>query len=284
MEDIMKVGINLPSQFPFGSTAQMLEVYEQVGFDSYWSPDHILGVFHPGLWSEIPLSDLAADPDAFYDPFCYGAVVGTMTDKPFGISVTDATRRGAADLARTALTLNDLNPGRVHPRNRIGRGGEPGAVRLCRSTPGVGARARPARPALAARPRRDGRRWCRTDGPPTRGRGTRQPSRVGGRSRTAHVAAHRGVRRRVDSRVVDEAEEYGEKRKIIADHAAAAGRPAPVSSLLPFVLFAESRDAAAEMFERSRSASCSVSSPWATCGRPTASSTRWATTRRASST
>ncbi len=38
----MKVGINLPSQFPFGSTTQMLEVYEQVGFDSYWSPDHIL--------------------------------------------------------------------------------------------------------------------------------------------------------------------------------------------------------------------------------------------------
>ena len=58
----MKVGVNLPSQFPFGSTVQMLEVYEQVGFDSYWSPDHILGVFHPGLWSEIPLSDLAADP------------------------------------------------------------------------------------------------------------------------------------------------------------------------------------------------------------------------------
>ncbi len=65
----------------------------------------------PRCGSDIPLSDLAADPDAFYDPFCYGAVVGTMTDKPFGISVTDATRRGAADLARTALTLNDLNPG-----------------------------------------------------------------------------------------------------------------------------------------------------------------------------
>ena len=78
----MKVGINLPSQFPFGSTVQMMEVYEQVGFDSYWSPDHILGVFHPALWKDIPLSDLAADPDAFYDPFCYGAVVGTMTDKP----------------------------------------------------------------------------------------------------------------------------------------------------------------------------------------------------------
>ena len=107
----MKVGINLPSQFPMESTTQMMEVYEQVGFDSYWAPDHLLGVFHPDLWSETPLSALAADPDAFYDPFVYGAVVGTMTDRPFGISVTDATRRGAADLARTALTLNDLNPG-----------------------------------------------------------------------------------------------------------------------------------------------------------------------------
>ena len=45
-------------------------------------------------------------------------------------------------------------------------------------------------------------------------------------------------------------DEYGAKRQIIADHAAAAGRPAPESSLLPFVLFAESQDAAAEMFER----------------------------------
>ena len=77
----MKVGINLPSQFPMDSTTQMMEVYEQVGFDSYWAPDHLLGVFHPDLWSETPLSALAADPDAFYDPFVYGAVVGTMTDR-----------------------------------------------------------------------------------------------------------------------------------------------------------------------------------------------------------
>ena len=45
-------------------------------------------------------------------------------------------------------------------------------------------------------------------------------------------------------------DEYGEKRRIIADHAAAAGRPAPENALLPFVLFAESRDAAAEMFDK----------------------------------
>ena len=107
----MKVGITLPAQFPFASTEAMLPMYEEMGADSYWAPDHILGVFHPGLWSEIPLSDLAADPDAFYDPFVYGARIGSMTGKPYGISVTDSTRRRAADLARTALSLNDLIPG-----------------------------------------------------------------------------------------------------------------------------------------------------------------------------
>ncbi len=66
----MKVGITLPAQFPFGSTEQMLPIYEEMGVDSYWAPDHLLGVFHPDLWSEIPLSVLAADPDAFYVSFC----------------------------------------------------------------------------------------------------------------------------------------------------------------------------------------------------------------------
>ena len=65
----MKVGINLPAQFPFGSTEQLLPMYDMAGFDSYWAPDHLLGVFHPGLWAETPLSALAADPDAFYDGF-----------------------------------------------------------------------------------------------------------------------------------------------------------------------------------------------------------------------
>jgi phthiodiolone/phenolphthiodiolone dimycocerosates ketoreductase len=43
--------------------------------------------------------------------------------------------------------------------------------------------------------------------------------------------------------------EYGEKLKIIGEHAAAAGRRKPIASLLPFIIFAESVDRAAEMFE-----------------------------------
>jgi phthiodiolone/phenolphthiodiolone dimycocerosates ketoreductase len=45
-------------------------------------------------------------------------------------------------------------------------------------------------------------------------------------------------------------EEYGARRTIVNDHAAAAGRPAPTASLLPFMIFAESQARAAEMFER----------------------------------
>ncbi len=52
----MKVGITLPAQFPLGSTAQMLPIYEEMGADSYWAPDNILGVFHPALWLETHIS------------------------------------------------------------------------------------------------------------------------------------------------------------------------------------------------------------------------------------
>jgi phthiodiolone/phenolphthiodiolone dimycocerosates ketoreductase len=246
----VKVGINLPSQFPFDSTQQMMEVYQQVGFDSYWAPDHILGVFHPGLWSEIPLSDLAADPDAFYDPFCYGAVVGTMTDKPFGISVTDSTRRGAADLARAALTLNDLNPGGFI----LGIGSGEAESLLPFGYPFD----RPV--SILEDVLRDLRSLLDTGRMADGGLGRMGlPLEAEGRGRPpVWVAGHGPRMLRLTGQYGDgwipawwmTPEEYGEKRQIIADHAAAADRPAPENSLLPFCLFCTSKDAAAEMFER----------------------------------
>lgn len=244
----MKVGINLPAQFPFGSTEQMVPMYEQVGFDSYWAPDHILGVFHPGLWSDIPLSDLAADPDAFYDPFVYGARVGTMTDLPFGISVTDATRRGAADLARTALSLNDLIPGGFilgigsgeaesllpfgYPFERPVSILEDVLVELRslldtgRMPEGVGRMGLP----LEAEGRGKPQVWVAGHGP--------RMLRLTGQYGDGWIPAW-----------WMSPQEYGEKLGIIAKHAAAAGRATPTASLLPFLLFAESQERAAEMFE-----------------------------------
>jgi phthiodiolone/phenolphthiodiolone dimycocerosates ketoreductase len=245
----MKVGINLPAQFPFGSTEQILPLYEQVGFDSYWAPDHILGVFHPGLWAETPLSALAADPDAFYDPFCYGAKVGTMTNLPFGISVTDATRRGAADLARTALTLNDLIPGGFilgigsgeaesllpfgYPFDRPVGVLEEVLVELRslldtgKMPSGVGRMGLP----LQAEGRGSPPVWIAGHGP--------RMLRLTGQYGDGWIPAWWMT-----------PDAYGKNLKTIAGHAAAAGRPTPEASLLPFVLFSESIDRAAEMFEK----------------------------------
>ena len=244
----MKVGMNLPAQFPFGSTQQLLPMYEEVGFDSYWAPDHILGVFHPGLWSETPLSALAADPDAFYDPFCYGARISTMTDRAYGISVTDATRRGAADLARTALTLNDMLPGGFilgigsgeaeslkpfgYPFDRPVGVLEEVLVQL-RSLLDTG-----------RMPSGIGRM-----GLPLQSEGRGQPA--------VWIAGHGPRMLRLTGQYGDgwipawwmSPDEYGANLTTVADHAEAAGRPLPVASLLPFVIFAESIDRAAEMFE-----------------------------------
>jgi phthiodiolone/phenolphthiodiolone dimycocerosates ketoreductase len=246
----VKVAITLPAQFPFGSTEQVLPLYEQVGFDSYWAPDHILGVFHPGLWQDIPLSTMAADPDAFYDPFCYGAKVGTMTNLPYGISVTDATRRGAADLARTALTLNDMIPGGFILG--IGSGEAESLVPFGYPFDAPVARLEQVLHEL--------RSLLDTGRMPDGGIGRMGlPLEAPGRGKPkVWVAGHGPRMLRLTGQYADgwipawwmTPEEYGDKRATIAKHAADAGRPAPVSSLLPFVLFAESVERAAEMFER----------------------------------
>jgi phthiodiolone/phenolphthiodiolone dimycocerosates ketoreductase len=244
----MRVGITLPAQFPFGSTEQMLPLYEQVGFDSYWAPDHILGVFHPALWPEIPLSDLAADPDAFYDPFCYGARVGTMTKLPYGISVTDSTRRGAADLARAALTLNDLIPGGFILG--IGSGEAESLVPFGYPF---------ERPVSILEQVLGDLRALLDEGRMPTGPGRMGlPLEAEGRGRPqVWVAGHGPRMLRLTGQYGDgwipawwmKPPEYGEKLAVIAKHAAGAGRPTPVASMLPFLLFAESQDRAAEMFE-----------------------------------
>ena len=245
----MKVGITLPSQFPFGSTEQLLPVYEEMGVDSYWAPDHILGVFHPQIWPDVPLSVLADDPDAFYDPFVYGARIGTMTDKTYGISVTDSTRRQAADLARTALSLNDLIPGGFI----LGMGSGEAESLLPFGYPfdePVGI----LEDCLAEL-------RCLLDEGHMRNNPIGRmglPLEAEGRGKPAVWVAGHGPRMlRLTGQYGDgwipawwmSPDEYAEKYRIIGEHASAAGRPTPEASLLPFVIFSESLERAEEMFE-----------------------------------
>lgn len=245
----MRVGMTLPTQFPFGSTEQVLPLYDQVGFDSYWAPDHILGVFHPGLWADTPLSSIAADPDAFYDPFVYGMKVGTMTNAPYGISVTDGTRRGAADLARASLTLNDLVPGGFILGIGSGEAESltPFKYPFDRPVSVLEDVLRDLRSLLDSGRMADG-------GPGRMG----LPLRAAGKDGpSVWVAGHGPRMLRLTGEYGDgwlpawwmTPEEYGEKRAIVARSAEAAGRPTPVCSLLPFLIFAESIERAAAMFE-----------------------------------
>lgn len=244
----MRVGMTLPAMSPFAGTEQLLSLYEQSGFDSYWAPDHLLGVFHPKLWPDIALSALGPDPDAFYDPFCYGARLSTLTNLPYGISVTDATRRGAADLARSALTLNELLPGGFV----LGIGSGEAESLLPFGYPFD----KPV--SVLENVLGDLRHLLDTGRMPSGPGRTGLPLKADGKGGPAVWVAGHGPRMlRLTGRYGDgwipawwmSPKEYGEKLAVVAGHAAAAGRPRPVASLLRFTLFAESTDRAAEMFE-----------------------------------
>jgi phthiodiolone/phenolphthiodiolone dimycocerosates ketoreductase len=248
----MKVGITVGGQHPFAGTEMLMQVANAIQADSCWMPDHILGVFHPGLWSEMAYSKMAADPDAFYDPFIIAAKLAPLTNAPVGISVTDTMRRKAADLARTTLTLQHLIPGGFILG--VGSGEAESLVtfgydfdkpvaecekvlRELRSLLDDGVM--PAEMGLSGRmglplATEDGRRpevWVAGHGP----RMLRLTGQYGDGWLPAWPMSP---------------EQYGEKRAVIFDWAAKAGRPNPVCSLLPFVMLGQSKEYIAELMEK----------------------------------
>ena len=108
----MKVGMVLGT--PYGSLDGFeleLEIAREAELDSLWIPDHLWGVFHPGLWSRMSYGDAGSSPDAWADPLVLAGLLAGRTELPFGTSVVDATRRRAPDMLRAALTVHHLSPG-----------------------------------------------------------------------------------------------------------------------------------------------------------------------------
>jgi phthiodiolone/phenolphthiodiolone dimycocerosates ketoreductase len=104
----MKVGLLVAPMHPFESYRAMVAVAEDAKMDSVWVPDHLLGTAHPHLWPDMALASLSPDADAWYDPFACIAVIGHESHLPMAVCVTDAIRRRAPDIVRTALTLHQL--------------------------------------------------------------------------------------------------------------------------------------------------------------------------------
>lgn len=103
----MKIGALLQPMHSLEMSRVALQRLQQENIDSIWLPDHLLGLIPPSLWHKIPASAAIPDPDSWLDPFCVIASLGESTNLPMGTCVTDSTRRRGADLARTAITLNE---------------------------------------------------------------------------------------------------------------------------------------------------------------------------------
>jgi phthiodiolone/phenolphthiodiolone dimycocerosates ketoreductase len=246
----MRIGITVGGQHPFDGTALQMSVADAIGAESVWMPDHILGVFHPALWPDMAYSKLAADPDAFYDPFVVAGVLGTMTDKAVGISVTDTMRRKAADLARTALTLQHLVPGGFV----LGVGSGEAESLVTFGYPFDTPVAECERVLHELRSLLDVGVM-----PPEMGLTGRMgiPLESDKGRPEVWVAGHGPRMLRLTGQYGDgwipawpmKPEDYGAKRATIFEWADRAGRPHPTCSLLPFVIIGESKEYIADLME-----------------------------------
>jgi phthiodiolone/phenolphthiodiolone dimycocerosates ketoreductase len=114
----MDIGMAVFAVGSIPQTEAMLRLVEDLGLDSVWVPDHLMGIVHPKLWPELPAAkgggpagSQSPDPDAWLDPFCVATVLARDTQLSIGTCVTDSARRRAADLARAAFTIHNEAPG-----------------------------------------------------------------------------------------------------------------------------------------------------------------------------
>ena len=64
----MKVGVLAVPMPPFESFRTTFAAAEELGVDSFWVPDHLLGVANPTIWPDMTLGPLQPDSDAWFDP------------------------------------------------------------------------------------------------------------------------------------------------------------------------------------------------------------------------
>ena len=112
----VKVGTLAPFIFPYDKSAETAKRIEELGYDSMWYPDHLMGWLSETIWTPdiTPLSMFQNSPHTFPDPLVLMAAHATATKKiMLGTSVTETIRRPAAVMAQTALTLDNVSGGRL---------------------------------------------------------------------------------------------------------------------------------------------------------------------------
>ncbi len=112
----VKVGTLAPFIFPYDKSVQTAKRIEELGYDSMWYPDHLMGWVSETIWTPdiTPLSMFQSSPHTFPDPLALMAAHAAETSKIIlGTSVTETIRRPPAVMAQTALTLDNISRGRI---------------------------------------------------------------------------------------------------------------------------------------------------------------------------
>lgn len=243
----MKLGLLLPTLHSLELNTGALRAAEQLGADDVWVLDHMMGFTHPDLWPDFPASAALPDPDALLDPFVVAAAIGPTTDLRVGLSVTDATRRRGADLARASMTLNDACKGGFVLG--IGSGEAESIIPFGYDY---------ARPVGNLERALEEIRSLLDTGTMPNGQGRTGLPRNGDKGvPEVWVASQRPRMLKLTGRYADGwiplpsgPEEYAAQYEVVKTAADEAGRPAPVASICPAVILGESRDAVAATLEK----------------------------------
>lgn len=114
MEEL-KIGVPAPILPPIENSLRVAKRIDEMGYDSIWYPDHVMGWIPESIWSPeiLPVAAFQESPHIFYDTFSLMAAHATQTERiKLGTSVTEPIRRPPVMLAQAALTLDQLTKGR----------------------------------------------------------------------------------------------------------------------------------------------------------------------------
>ena len=112
----IKVGVPGTTIPPFDDVVKNAKRAEELGYDSIWWPDHLMGWIPESIWTPdmTPLVIRMRSPHVFLDPLATMAAVAVHTSKVLlGTSVTECFRRHPPTLAQEILTLDHISKGRV---------------------------------------------------------------------------------------------------------------------------------------------------------------------------
>lgn len=112
----MKFGTIGPTYPPAKELLERPKANEEVGYDSIWYPDHLMGWAPQSIWiPEITsIANMMPSPHMFWDSMISLAMAGVSTSEmKIGTSVTESVRRHPAMIAQSILTVDHISEGRA---------------------------------------------------------------------------------------------------------------------------------------------------------------------------